>query len=207
MRTCAVTRQQAEALYLIRFVVAPDGQLMEDLAGKLPGRGLHILPQPDAVTQLLKRKGLVSRLASGTVTLPVEEQLHSRLERALERRLMDALGLARRAGALIMGLREVEERIARGERPWVIMARDTAEHTVEKTLRLVQRPARQGEQALTCFQLLDRDRLGAACGRGPMAVLGIAHNGVQRRIRQDAWRWLIWNGFAPSVEEHTEELE
>ena len=33
---------------LLRFVLAPDGQVVPDLAGKLPGRGIWVTPRRDA---------------------------------------------------------------------------------------------------------------------------------------------------------------
>src|ERR1700687_4170321 len=42
MRMCAVTRQVRPIDELIRFVVAPSGEVMADLKRKLPGRGLWL---------------------------------------------------------------------------------------------------------------------------------------------------------------------
>jgi predicted RNA-binding protein YlxR (DUF448 family) len=41
-RTCIVTRAAAPVDALIRFVVAPDGQVVPDFRRRLPGRGLWV---------------------------------------------------------------------------------------------------------------------------------------------------------------------
>ena len=41
-RTCIVTRRAAAPAELIRFVVAPDGEVVADLKGRLPGRGAWV---------------------------------------------------------------------------------------------------------------------------------------------------------------------
>ena len=42
MRMCAVTREVRPIGELIRFVVAPTGEVIPDLKRKLPGRGLWV---------------------------------------------------------------------------------------------------------------------------------------------------------------------
>ncbi|MEG3638325.1 DUF448 domain-containing protein [Magnetococcus sp. PR-3] len=206
-RTCMVTRRSADPALLLRFVADPTGMLTEDLSGRLPGRGVHVMPEPQTVKQLLKRRGALGKLAKVTIQSPDAEMLVARIGRGLERRLCDALGLGLRAGGLILGLRELEESVARGERPLILMAADTAANSREKVLRLAQRPAREGGKALTCWEVMDRDRIGLACGKGPVAVAGVLGSGVRKRVAQDAWRWLAWAGHIPQMEEQTDELE
>ncbi|WP_041641486.1 DUF448 domain-containing protein [Magnetococcus marinus] len=206
-RTCMVTRRTADAQLLIRFVADPAGMLTEDLSGRLPGRGVHVMPEPQTVRQLLKRRGGLVKLAAVAIQVPEVELLLARIEAGLQRRLSDALGLGLRASGVVLGMRELEESVGRGERPLILMAADTAANSREKVLRLAQRPAREGGKALTCWEVMDRDRIGAACGKGPVAVAGILDPGVRKRVAQDAWRWLAWTGHIPQMEEQTDELE
>ena len=45
-RRCIVTRATGPKEGLIRFVLGPDDEVVPDLAGKLPGRGIWVAPTP-----------------------------------------------------------------------------------------------------------------------------------------------------------------
>ena len=55
MRMCAVTRAVRPIDELIRFVVAPSGEVIPDLKRKLPGRGLWISASRQAVAEAVRR--------------------------------------------------------------------------------------------------------------------------------------------------------
>src|ERR1017187_8474752 len=55
VRMCAVTRQVRPIDELIRFVVAPSGQVIPDLKRKLPGRGLWVSASRAAVAEAVRR--------------------------------------------------------------------------------------------------------------------------------------------------------
>src|SRR6267142_5071602 len=55
MRMCAVSREVRPIGELIRFVVAPSGEVIADLKRKLPGRGLWISASRQAVAEAVRR--------------------------------------------------------------------------------------------------------------------------------------------------------
>src|SRR5437868_10059471 len=55
LRMCALTRQVRPVDELIRFVVAPTGEVVPDLKHKLPGRGLWISASRSALADAIKR--------------------------------------------------------------------------------------------------------------------------------------------------------
>src|SRR3984957_19207439 len=55
MRMCAVTREVRPIDELIRFVVAPSGEVVADLKRKLPGRGLWISASRQTVAEAVRR--------------------------------------------------------------------------------------------------------------------------------------------------------
>ena len=55
MRMCAVTRQVRPIDELIRFVVAPSGEVIPDLKRKLPGRGLWVSASRQTVAEAVRR--------------------------------------------------------------------------------------------------------------------------------------------------------
>src|ERR1700674_2928921 len=54
-RMCAVTRQVRPIGELIRFVVAPAGEVIPDLKRKLPGRGLWVSASRQTVAEAVRR--------------------------------------------------------------------------------------------------------------------------------------------------------
>src|SRR6202158_5990271 len=55
MRMCAVTREVRPIGELIRFVVAPSGEVVADLKRKLPGRGLWVSASRQAIAEAVRR--------------------------------------------------------------------------------------------------------------------------------------------------------
>jgi len=55
-RRCIVTGEVMPDSRLIRFVAAPDGQVVPDVAAKLPGRGLWVTATRKAVTLAVEKK-------------------------------------------------------------------------------------------------------------------------------------------------------
>ena len=177
IRSCAVTRIQRHKKGLLRFVQDPQGGWTADLAGRLPGRGVYVLPAAVNLRASLERRGV----AQGE-----QEQRLAQVGSGLVARFLDGLGLARRAGCLRRGLRDVTEAVQGGGRPVVLLlAADTAVHTRQKMAQLIHRHALED-----VWELLDREQFGLACGNnGPVAVLAVMDFRMGDRVRNDALRW------------------
>src|SRR3954464_2591042 len=102
---CVVTRQAKPADELIRFVVAPDGEVVPDLRRNLPGRGVHVTATADCVATA-ERKHLFAKAFDGTAK--VAPGLATRVDSLLAARAESALSLARKAGTAILGYTKVE---------------------------------------------------------------------------------------------------
>ena len=79
-RRCIVTGEVKPAAELIRFVVGPDGVIVPDLLGKLPGRGIWVTANRAALDKAVA-KNLFARAARQPVTVP--EGLVDHIEAAL----------------------------------------------------------------------------------------------------------------------------
>ena len=104
LRRCIVSRQAYPKAALIRFVLGPDGALLPDLEGRLPGRGIWLQARRDVV-ETACAKGSFAKAARAAVKVP--QGLADRLEALLRRRCLDIVGLARRAGQLAAGFEQV----------------------------------------------------------------------------------------------------
>lgn len=107
-RRCLVTGQVRPIAELVRFAVDPDGNIVPDVAGRLPGRGLWLLPRRDILVKAFER-GKFARAAHRQVHRPADngQALAATVDALLARRCVEFLGLARRAGQAVMGFDQV----------------------------------------------------------------------------------------------------
>lgn len=122
-RRCVATGEVRADADLIRFVVDPDGNLFPDVAARAPGRGVWVSANREAVL-LAARKGGFSRGLKQAVRPP--EGLDLQVETALEKRVLDFLGMARRAGQVVVGFDQVDSALRKARPAWRIEASDGA---------------------------------------------------------------------------------
>ncbi len=135
-----VSGEVMEEARLIRFVAGPDGQVVPDLARKLPGRGLWVAADRASVETAAK-KGLFSRAAKAKLQAPAD--LADQVEILLKRRVLSALGLARKAGDLTSGFEKVSAAINAGKAAWLIEASDGAADGRRKIWAQARKQSRQ----------------------------------------------------------------
>ncbi|MDQ3556759.1 MAG: L7Ae/L30e/S12e/Gadd45 family ribosomal protein [Gemmatimonadota bacterium] len=97
---------------------------------------------------------------------------------AAERRVLEMLGLAARAGALVTGTDAVRRSVREGAVQVVLLATDASPTQRQKLLPLLQA---RGVESLLRFS---RERLGAAVGRGAVSAVGVCNEGFARRIAE-----------------------
>jgi predicted RNA-binding protein YlxR (DUF448 family) len=158
-RRCIVSGEVRDKADLLRFVRAPDGSLVPDPAGRLPGRGLWLSARRDMIERACARN-LFARAARAQVRVP--EDLLEQLERSLKQRCLDLIGLARRAGQAVAGYEKVRARLASGRAGVVIQAADAAAGGRHKIAAL----ARARHPDLPIVELFGAEELGRALGRG-----------------------------------------
>ncbi|WP_340645009.1 RNA-binding protein [Phenylobacterium sp.] len=142
---------------LIRFVAGPGGVVVPDLARKLPGRGMWVAADRASV-ETAARKGLFSR--SAKAKLSASPDLADQVDSLLRRRVLDGLGLAKRAGDLISGYEKVASALNAGRAAWVIEAADGAADGRRKILNV----ARKSPRAPKLLGLYSNEELGLALG-------------------------------------------
>lgn len=120
-RRCIISGAEAPAETLVRFVVDPDGNLIPDIAAKLPGRGLWLRPDRDMI-RVARDKGAFSRSARRNVNVPAD--LADRVEVLLRRQCLGLIGLARRSRQLFVGFEKVRAAMASGQVGILLAAHD-----------------------------------------------------------------------------------
>ena len=120
-RKCIVSGVSQPKGGLIRFVVGPEGTVVPDVAGKLPGRGIYVSARREDI-ETAARKNLFSRAAKAPVKAP--EGLADLVESLVARRVIDSLSMARKAGQAVTGLEKVKEWLAGGKAAVLVQASD-----------------------------------------------------------------------------------
>ena len=148
---------------LIRFVAGPGGVVTPDVARRLPGRGMWVSARREAV-DLATKRGAFARSAKTKLISPAD--LSDQVERLLHRRLLDGLGLARRAGDLTYGFDKVEAAIMAGRTAWLIEASDSAADGRRKLSQAADRVLRERGVAPKRIGVFSGDELSLALGQG-----------------------------------------
>ena len=173
-RKCIVTGEVQPKAGLIRFVIGPDNQVVQDILGKLPGRGIYVTADRAILEQA--RKGQFSRSAKQAVTVP--DGLLDEVERQIARRTVDLIALTRKAGRAVCGFEKVKGWLAGGERVRVLVqASDGSERG--KTKLWTPEGARY-------FGCLTSAELGLAFGRQSVIHGALATGGLSDRVVEEA---------------------
>jgi predicted RNA-binding protein YlxR (DUF448 family) len=155
---CIVTREAKSADELIRFVVAPDGEVVPDIRRKLPGRGVHVTATAADVATA-ERKHLFAKAFDGRVT--VMPGLAERVGGLLESAAVQSLSLARKAGTALFGYSKVEGALAKGGVVALIHAAEAAEDGVAG----LAAAARRAGVNPNIFRVFSGEQLDLAFGR------------------------------------------
>jgi uncharacterized protein len=128
-RTCIGCRESTGAAYLMRLVASPEGLVVVDLKGNLPGRGAWVHARPaclargeNAVKRALGGKGGGAGIDGSGLAEKVRDAVH--------RALGAGLSMASAGGGLSGGRAAVEQALTEKRAQFVVVASDAADRTV-----------------------------------------------------------------------------
>ncbi|MEQ9518221.1 MAG: RNA-binding protein [Parvibaculum sp.] len=185
-RRCIATGETHPKAGLIRFVVGPEGQIGPDLAERLPGRGMWVTGTREALEQAIAKKAFAR---SAKQPVQVADGLVDLVERLLEARTAETLGLARRSGELIMGLERVFETLDRDPVAALIEASDAGRdgsrrfHAKLKAAELTYLPL---------LKELTSGQMGLALGRLNVVHAALKKGRMQEKVLADFARLSAW---------------
>ena len=182
-RRCIVLGESGPTEGLIRFVIGPEGDLVPDLAERLPGRGMWLTSTAEALNQAIRKRAF-SRAARAPVIVP--EDFAERLESLLARRAADSVALARKAGLAVTGFEKVKARLKKGSVGALLHARDGSDQGLGKLTPL------SGDATL--IDVLTSEELGLAFGRDYVIHAALDADGATDRVLREAARL---SGFRP----------
>ena len=176
-RKCIVTGESQPKAGLVRFGLGPDMQVVPDILCRLPGRGMYVVADRDAIVKAAK-KGLFARAAKQPVVVP--ESLADDVERQLARRVVELISLARKAGKAVVGFEKVKDWLTKDQAKILIQASDGSERGKTKL------HAPDGNE--TFIGCLTAGELGLAFGREHAIHGALAAGGLTTRVVEEAAR-------------------
>ncbi|MEP5803913.1 MAG: RNA-binding protein, partial [Roseobacter sp.] len=175
-RKCIATGEVQPKYGLVRFVVGPDGQVVPDILGKLPGRGMYVAADRSAIEKSAS-KGLFARSAKTPVKAP--DDLVDEVEKQLARRVVDLISLQRKAGKAVAGFEKVKNWLQMEEAEVLIQAVDGSGRGKSKL---------STPHYGSYIGWLTADELGLAFGRQTVIHGALASGGLTQRVVEEAQR-------------------
>ncbi|MFM9864877.1 MAG: RNA-binding protein [Micropepsaceae bacterium] len=182
LRRCIVSGETLTPERMVRFVAGPEGVVVPDVAHKLPGRGCWITAERASIGKACE-KGLFAKSFKAPVKCPPD--LGALVEQLLVKRCIEHLGLARRAGAVVIGYAQVEEafRARNGRIAALVEASDSGPADREK---LVKYARIQGE--IPVVGCLTFTEIGLAFGRESVVHAALTSGALAARFSVEAGR-------------------
>ena len=175
-RKCIATGDVQPKHGLIRFVLGPAAQIVPDIAGKLPGRGIYVAADRSALDKAVAKK-LFARGAKQPVQL--DDDLVDEVERQLARRVIDLIALSRKSGKAVAGYEKVKGWLQMEEAQVLIQAVDGSGRGKTKL---------STPHFGTYIGWLTADELGLAFGRQTVIHCALASGGLTQRVVEEANR-------------------
>lgn len=197
MRRCILAGESAPREALVRLALSPEGQVLPDVRAKAPGRGAWIgVRRPALETAIAKGKlkGALGRaFKTGEFRLP--DALPAMIADALEKALLDRLGLESRGGTVVIGTERIEKAARSGKLTLLLHASDASidgNRKLDQAWRVGNDEEGSGLRGLVIPP--SRATLSVALGRENVVHIGITDPGAARRVRDALARWLHFIG-------------
>lgn len=182
-RTCLGCRQALERERLVRYVMSPEGEVLVDYGGKLPGRGAYTHPSPACIAAAVRSRQF-ERAFRGKCRLPEAEFLISELGRQVRGRVVNLLGMARKSGQVISGTNLVLSALAAPTRPALVLLTEDISPAIGAKVK--ERAERAG---IEVFRHLDKGLVGQILGKSERSAVALPVGTLTGSIRDELIRY------------------
>jgi len=196
IRLCAATRVERPVGELIRFVAAPDGTIVPDLARRLPGRGVWISAERAAVASAVKGKAFQKSLRRA---VKVAADLDLVVDKLLVRRATEALSIANKAGLVTAGFDKIDAAIGRGEVAVLLHGSEAAQDGRGKLDRKFKAVSEGRGQEATVTDLFTVEQISLAIGRPSVVHAALKRGGATDRFLNEVQRLMRYRTGMPGA--------
>jgi predicted RNA-binding protein YlxR (DUF448 family) len=181
-RRCIATGEVRSEEKLVRFVVGPEGDIVPDIEAKLPGRGLWVTADSTILARAIARNDFAKAAKASVKAAP---DLPARVEKRLAGRMQSDLGLARRAGLLVMGFDNVSRALDTKPPPRVLV--EASEGAADGRRKLASAAAAR-DLRIETIDCLTRAELSLALGRENVIHAAVKPGPLAERLIFDSAR-------------------
>lgn len=160
-RSCIVTRTETDKDNLIRFVEAPDGLVIPDLKGNLPGRGVWVLGNKKTVAMAVEKKLFAKGFKKEVQT---DENLPELTGKLIRDKALRTLGMAKKAGVIVSGFSKVNNSVRSGKAVMLFHAKDAADDGKRKLASATAYVDHLGGDKIDVFTIWTIDEMSRVLG-------------------------------------------
>ncbi len=195
-RRCIVSGEVLPEAKLIRFVVSPAGEITPDIAAKLPGRGIWVGANAATLAAAMARN-LFAKAAKQAVK--ISPALAERVTLLIVQRMQSDLGMALRAGQLLLGFDQVQRALAGTEPPALLV--EASDGAADGKRKLFAACHARGLKVPT-IECLTSAELSVAVGRENVIHAALKSGRLQERLSMDAERLSGFRSVATPASPH-----
>ncbi|HZV81323.1 MAG TPA: DUF448 domain-containing protein [Geobacteraceae bacterium] len=181
-RSCLGCREVKPKEELLRFVLDPDGNVVPDLAKKLPGRGGYTCYRRSCLEAAVRKRQFSRSFKGEAKTLPSEEML-TMVTGLQEERVVSTIAMANKAGRVVSGSDKVMDALRKGNVSLLILAEDISGESAAKFLAIA------GKTGVESFRFSLKERLGSPLGKDIRSVVAVAPGPFADSLRRELTRY------------------
>jgi uncharacterized protein len=177
-RSCLGCGTTVDKGALLRFVLGPEGTLVPDLKGNLPGRGAYTCPKVECLHQAVKRKRFAASFKTPVAGADTES-LKTVIRTQVVERIRGYLSLAAKAGKVFSGSDAVAAGLRSGKAGLLFIATDISDENRKKFTAMA------GNSGAELAALFDKESLGTMIGKEYRGVVAVESGGFVEPIRRE----------------------
>lgn len=183
LRTCLGCRKTALRQDLLRYVLTPQGELLVDYRGRLPGRGAYTCVEIGCIHEAIRRRQFARTFKRDLPAVGLDS-VSQELSRQIQDRISGLIGMARKAHQLLSGSSLILDRLSSGAPiAFVVMAQDVSDGIGEKVA------GRARSHSVHCYRMFEKEFLGRLLGTGQRSVLALLPGSLAAAIRVELERY------------------
>jgi uncharacterized protein len=182
-RTCISCRETADKKSLVRYVLDPEKQVLIDYRQRLPGRGVYTCFNLSCIEMAVKRQGF--KRAFKQECCPVDtDALNKQLKLEVEQKILNLIGMARKAGEIISGTNSVIDLLKKPQSPSLVLVTDDISVSIgDKICQLAER------KKIHHVRMFSKMKIGQLLGKDERSAIALEKGALASTLKFELQRF------------------
>lgn len=199
-RLCLATGEVKPVGEMIRYVVAPDGAIVPDLAHKLPGRGAWVTASAAALKTAIDKRAFARAFrGKGRIEGKADTALPALVEKLLFKAAIESLSIANKAGQVLTGFEKIRERLGGHRVIALLHASDAGEDGRAKLNAAARAASLEGPEEIRLFS---GEQLDLALGRPNVVHAALLDHAACRAFLAHCLQYQRWREERPRADDN-----